>query len=331
MANKNRILLLKEYLEQNSDEGQYVTSGDILKYLEEQDCSATKQTLRADIQSLRECGYGIEQQEEEGKMNRYAWTTRKWSDEEIQILIDAVSSAQFLSWKKSNELHKKLSEMTGPSSRDELLPEILVSEHIKARNEQVLHTVRIIRAAILENKKISFRYYQYDTNKKRVAKHEGEAVKRYWVSPYATIWNNERYYLVGWSDTRKKVTTYRIDRMELPQILEKDRVPEPKGFNIRDYTDKIFSMFDGPEEEVTLRCRSGMMDQVIDKFGVKVEVKNIQDGTFDITVPVSISPTFYGWLFQFVGEINIVAPGNIKDAYVDYLQHAIDLVLSTNN
>ncbi len=143
------------------------------------------------------------------------------------------------------------------------------------------------------------------------------------------IWNNDRYYLVGWSDTRKKVSAYRIDRMETPKILAKKRVPEPEDFNIQDYTDRIFWMFDGPQEDVTLRCRHSIMDQVIDKFGEQLEIQNIQKDTFDITIPVSISGTFYAWVFQFVGEMNIIAPGHVKDAYADYLQEAIDDVLGT--
>ena len=214
---------------------------------------------------------------------------------------------------------------------DKLPPAIIVSEHIKAPNEEILNTVQMIRDAILGNRKISFRYFQYNMNKKRVPKQEGKYIKRYRVSPYPTIWNNERYYLVGWSDTRKKVTAFRIDRMELPVIMDKERVPEPEDFSIRDYTDKIFWMYGGPETKVTLRCRSNVMDQVIDKFGENVKVKNIQDGTFEITVPVSISPTFYGWLFQFVGEINIVEPGPTIEAYAEYLQKAIVLALGVDD
>ena len=80
---------------------------------------------------------------------------------------------------------------------------------------------------------------------------------------------------------------------------------------------------------MTLRCRHAVMDQVIDKFGEQVEIRNVRGDTFDITVPVSVSPTFYGWVFQFVGEMNIVSPGHVVDAYADYLQEAIDDALGT--
>lgn len=143
------------------------------------------------------------------------------------------------------------------------------------------------------------------------------------------IWNDDRYYLVGWSDTRQDVTTYRIDRMETPKLLAKKRVPAPEDFCVQDYSDRIFSMYNGPQEEVTLRCRHSIMDQVIDKFGEQIKIENIQKDTFDITVPVSISGTFYGWIFQFVGEMNIIEPGYVRDAYADYLQEAIDDVLGT--
>ena len=79
---------------------------------------------------------------------------------------------------------------------------------------------------------------------------------------------------------------------------------------------------------LTLRCRHSILDQVIDKFGEGIELKNVRRETFDVTVPVSISGTFYAWVFQFVGEMSIVAPGHVKDAYADYLQEAIDDVLS---
>ena len=80
---------------------------------------------------------------------------------------------------------------------------------------------------------------------------------------------------------------------------------------------------------MTLRCRKNITDQVIDKFGEQIEIKNVRKDTFDITVPVSISGTFYAWVFQFVGEMNIIEPGYIKDACADCLQEAIGDVPET--
>ena len=81
------------------------------------------------------------------------------------------------------------------------------------------------------------------------------------------------------------------------------------------------------EEQVTLRCERSLMDQVIDSFGEGVEVRNVTKISFDITVPVEISGTFYAWVFQFNCGISIIAPEKIRQDYAVYLQNALDNVL----
>lgn len=327
MANKNRLLTLLQILQNDSDEHHPLTTAQVREALAERGCPVSIFTLRDDITSLQESGYQIDVKEKNGTPTTYGFMEREWSAAELQVLIDAVSAAQFIPVERSNDLIKKLANMAGPSHRDSLEPQILVSEHIKAKNKKMIFTVQAIRKAIRSDRKIIFKYYQYNLQKEQVPKHEGTPEELYVVSPYATVWNNDRYYLVGYSDKRKKVTTFRIDRMDTPKQIQRKRVTEPDDFNIQDYTDKVFWMYDGNEEEVTLRCKHNLMDQVIDKFGEGIDIKNVRRNTFDITVPVDISGTFYAWVTQFVGEMTIIAPGHVKDAYADYLQEAIDDVL----
>ena len=84
------------------------------------------------------------------------------------------------------------------------VPQILISERVKAKNKDMIYSVQAIRRAIDRNKKISFRYLQYNTDKQQVPKQQGTKEEEYVVSPYATVWNDDRYYLVGWSDKRRK-------------------------------------------------------------------------------------------------------------------------------
>jgi len=331
MAMKPRVLYLMQYLEQNSDEQHPVTTAEIRRALASKGCPVTIITLRTDIESLIEAGYEIAINEKEGLSTTYSWINRDLSAPELQILVDAVSASQFITAEKSRELIRKLVTLAGPSYRSGLTPQILVSEHVKAPNRQILLSVQVIRRAIDHDRKITFKYMQYNMEKQQAPKYAGTPEEDYVVSPYATIYNNDRYYLVGYSEKRKKVTTFRIDRMTKVKQIQKKRIPEPEDFNVQDYTDKVFWMYDGNEEEVTLRCKHNLMDQVIDKFGEGVEVRNVQRDTFDITVPVDISGTFYAWVTQFVGEMTIFAPGYVRDAYAGYLQEAIDDVLGVDD
>lgn len=327
MATKNRIVYLMRYLQENSDENHPVTTAQIREEMAQKGCPIIIPTLRDDIESLQNAGYDIQVNETEGMSTTYSWLDREWSLPELQILVDAVSSSQFITKEKSRELIDKLVRMGAPSLRENLKPQILVSEHVKAPNQQILLSVQAIRRAIDRDRKITFKYMQYNTDKVQVPRHAGTPEEDYIVSPYATIWNNDRYYLVGYSDKRKEVNTFRIDRMTKVKQIQKKRVPEPEDFNIQDYTDKVFWMYDGNEEEVTLRCKRHLMDQMIDKFGEGVNVSNVRRETFDITVPVHISGTFYAWVTQFIGEMTITGPGHVRDAYAEFLQEGIDDVL----
>ena len=321
MANKNRVLFLLKYLQQHSDEQHALTTAELRSALLENGYNTTVPTLRDDIETLINSGFDISVTEGSGVTTTYSYVDREWTTPELQILIDAVSSSQFLTTEKSKELIRRLVDLASPSDTEILKPSILVSENIKAKNNLIFINVQSIKEGIETNRKIQFQYFNYNLEKKKVYRHDGEV---YTVSPYATIWMNDRYYVVGYSDKRKKIVQFRIDRMDLVKVTEEKRVPEPEDFDLHDYTDKIFMMFDGDETEVTLRCDQELIDQVIDKFGEKIEPKNITKSTFDVTVPVSLSGTFFSWIFQYAGKMTIVKPERASNWYVNMLQDALD-------
>ena len=323
MPTKDRLLLLLQILQKNSDDETWLTTADLRNVLEAEGHECSIRTLRRDISALHHCGYDIAVRESEGMPTKYAYLDREWSEPELQILVDAVSAAQFIPESRSRELIQKLSVMAGPSHMKELVPQILISEHVKAKSRNMIYSVQAIRKAIERDKKISFRYLQHNTEKQQVPKNKGTPEEQYVVSPYATVWNDDRYYLVGYSDKRQKVTVFRIDRMEVPKQLPNKRVQPPEDFDIRDYTDKVFRMYGGTEEKVTLRCEMEILDQVIDRFGDRINLEDIRNDHFTITVPVSLSTTFYAWVFQYVGKIRILAPHYVQEAYTDYLKDAL--------
>ena len=255
---KDRLLVLLQILQEHTDDETALTTSELLELMEKEGQEGCKRTLRRNIASLQNCGYDICVTEANGMPTEYAYLGRKWDMPALQILVDAVSAAQFIPQNKSEELIAELSAMAGPSHVNELQPQILVSEHVKAKNTNMIFTVQEIRRAIDRNRKIRFRYLEYNLEGKQVRKHEGTNEEWYVVSPYATVWNDDRYYLVGWSDKRNHIAVYRIDRMEVPKQLPNKRVPPPDDFDVRDYTDKVFRMYGGDKTvHVELLCEGG--------------------------------------------------------------------------
>ena len=329
MGIRERMIYLVQLLHQGSDKKQRLTTPTILKQLEKRGCKVTTETLRDDIQALQNAGYGIEIVEKPGLPTEYGWLDRDWTVPELQVLIDAVSSCQFIPKNLSQDLIGKLARMAGPSIEAALRPRILTSEHIKAPDKQIMQNIKSIRTAIRNNHQISFRYLRYTVpGKERVPRHQGTPEEVYQLSPYDTVWNSERYYVVGWSEKHLTVTTFRIDRMVDVKMTPRVRIPAPPDYTVQKYTDEVFWMFTGPERVVTLRCCNYLIDQVIDKFGPDIKIRNPRKETFDVSVPVQVSGTFLAWVFQFAGEMAIIAPDDVKDLYASRLQDALDDALS---
>ncbi len=66
------------------------------------------------------------------------------------------------------------------------------------------------------------------------------------------------------------------------------------------------------------------MKKFIDKFGEHFESWPSTDHSFQAKVTASISRTFYSWLFQYNGEINIVSPDDIQAEYIQMLTTLAD-------
>ena len=340
MPNKDRLLLTLRTLQQYSDEDHWVNTAFLRGVLQKEGHECSIRTLRRDIRAIRQCGWEVAVREKDGLPTEYAFVSRELEKPELQILVDAVSAAQFIPEKRSRELIRRLSEMAGPSGTDDLTPRFLISERVKAKNPNMIYTVQAIRQAIARERKIRFRYLSYTPDKEQAPRHQGTPEEQYVVSPYATVWNDDRYYLVGWSDKRQKVAVFRIDRMEVPRQMPNKRVPPPEDFDVRDYTDKVFRMYGGAEEQVTLKCSLEILDQVIDRFGDRITLRDVRidrrqneesdphpGGTFSVTVPVSLSTTFYAWVFQYVGKMVIQSPEYVRETYAAFLQEAIDETL----
>lgn len=73
------------------------------------------------------------------------------------------------------------------------------------------------------------------------------------------------------------------------------------------------------ESAITLLCENELMTYVIDRFGESVPVTLADENHFSATVKVSLSQTFYGWVFSFGGKMKIQAPQEAVDGFQNLL------------
>lgn len=315
---KSRLLYILKYLWQNTDAEHYVTTAEILTYLKENGISCDRKTIPGDIQKL--CDIGIDLEEERSRENRYSLSSHLFTLPELKLLIDAVESSKFITTKKSTELVEKLSKMSSMHQAAELKRNLYISERVKPLNEQIYYLVDGINTAINMKKQISFQYFRYDQHKQEIPKNDG---KRYRFSPYYLVWNEDHYYAVGYSEKHQKITTFRVDRMKGINILSVVAVEKPDNFSLPEFTRQVFDMYDGSKEKVTLLCKNDLMNYIIDRFGDRVETFPIDCGHFKVTTEVSVSQTFFAWVFQFNGDIKIISPKSVAERYDTMLKNAL--------
>lgn len=307
---KKRLLMLIKLLQDHTDEEHPVSTRDIMAYYKENGMSSDRKTLDADIKLLQEQGFDLIKIK--SSPNKYYIASREFELPELKLLIDAVQSSRFITEKKSRELSKKLAGLASAEQAKELDRHTGVNGRAKSTNEQQLYTVDTITKAINEKKKIRYQYQEYDGKKRKILRNDGEV---YVLSPYMLYWNEDFYYVVGYSDKRECITAFRVDRIVNIEMTDAKAVKRPKGFNISNYSDSIFGMYSGPETEVELECRNNLMKYIIDRFGEKIKVRPTENGTFLTTVTVELSPVFYGWVFQFGGGIKIISPKSAVKQY----------------
>lgn len=317
---KSRMIILAQMFYEHTDEDHPMTGLEILEFLKKHDVPANEKTLRGDIRLLQELGLDIVKIV--SRPNLFYWGERQFEMPELKLLVDAVLSSRFITKKKSNALGKKLAQLASESQRGELRRHIQATNRVKSENESIYYSVNTVNEAISRRKKIEFQYTEFGPDLKEVLRNGGEV---YVLSPYALLWNEDFYYVVGWSEKHENVSVFRVDRLYRPKLIEEKAVKRPDDFDLNDYSKPIFDMFEGYERvPVKLEVKNEHAKYIVDRFGAKLGTEQISDDFFTVTVEVSLSPPFYAWVFQFDGEIRILEPemavNKIKDMAMEIVK-----------
>ena len=310
---KIKLMKIMEILRQETDEEHPMTKVELAARLVAMNVSCSPRSLIRDIKLLNEQGYEI-MERLMGHEKGYFVCDRSFSVPELKILIDAVQAAGFVTEKKTGELVDKIAALGGSHRAAILKGNIVKFNTRKHTNETIYYTVGFIEDAIQRNKKIIFRYFDLDENGQKVYRRDGH---HYVVEPVALVFNEDNYYLIVYSEKHDGTANYRVDRIDSVEIIDDPISDKARSLRrkVARYTEEAFKMFNGQQETVTLRFADKLIGPVLDKFGEDTKMTRVDDHTIEATVQVRIAPTFWGWLFQFGTDMDIVAPEALKEEY----------------
>ena len=315
---KLKLLYLKEYFERNTDEQHPVTTAELIAYLARQDIAAERKSLYDDIETLRAFGMDIVK-ERQGNVTGWYLGERTFQLPELRLLVDSVQSSRFITHKKSLELIEKIEGLTSTELSRGLRRQVWVKNRIKSMNESIYYIVDELHAAIAGDRQIRFHYFRYNAERKRELRHGG---KWYAVSPFALLWDDENYYLIGFDNEAGILKHFRVDKMCDLRSVEKPREGKDafREIDMAHYTDGHFSMFSGQTEKVKMEFRSDLSGAVIDRFGTDALLIPSREGYFTVTADVAVNEPFFGWLCSFGDGAKLLAPAAAADAMAKHIR-----------
>ena len=313
---KLKPLYLAKILLEKTDENHPMDRTEIQDALSAYGVKCERKTFYNDVKLLRYFGLDIIA-EHDDKEVKYYIGNRRFELAELKILVDSVQSSRFITQKKTNSLIKKLESLVSEYEAKQLDRQVYVPGKIKHENETIYYNVDAIHTAINRKQRIQFQYYDWVVEQGKNLSERGQSRQRlrhegrfYDVSPWALICNDQNYYLVGFDENLKELIHYRVDKMINLEGLNKPGTDSKKteGFDINAYTNKLFGMYDGTEERVTLNVQQSLAAVLLDRFGNNTKASFCKDGSINLEVEVAVSDQFLGWVLALGNEVRIVSP-----------------------
>lgn len=312
---KLKMMYLAKILMEKTDEEHTITVPEMISELAKLGISAERKSIYDDLEYLQL--FGLDICTNKTRTTNYYIASRDFELPELKLLVDSVQASKFITRKKSMELISKIEKLTSHENAKKLQRQVFITNRVKTVNEQIYYNVDKIHDAIAANKQITFKYFDIDVNKKKVYRKSGDLYKE---SPVSLTWDDENYYLITYKEKYDNYVHYRVDKMEMIELTEEDRVLSDKPFDLSAYSKTMFQMFGGEETDVSIKFENELVGVVFDRFGADVPIVKSDENHFICHVKVAVSPHFLSWIISFGNRAEILSPDGVVEQLYSLLR-----------
>ena len=313
-STKIKTLLIYRYLRKFSDEDNPLSSAELIDMLKKDGIECERKSIYADVKALNEIG--CEVVSTVTPKRGFYLASREYEPPEVRLLVDAVKSAAFITPEKTRSLISKLRGLLSVNQAAALSPQVYLEGANKCDNEEIYYIIDMLDEAISAKQQVRFKYRTRKIDKENKKSY---TTKVFVVSPYALIWKDDRYYLVCNKDSHDNLMNLRLDRIR--NITPLDTPARPvcecseykEEFDPADYSSKMFNMFSGRVDTVTLRCHLDLREQILDRFGTSVPLMAVDIWHFETNVEAAVSDGFVSWIMEFGDRIKVMQPQYLAD------------------
>ena len=297
-------LLVRDILLEHSDASHLLGMADIRRYLQEDDIEADRRSIYKAISVLNDHGYEVFYESGNGRQGY--WIRHAFTPGETLFLCDSIQSSRAVSQKASDEFCARIMDNLSVHDREAMPP--LAAPAAKTDSDHVLRLIEILIKAAADRNPVEFRYYDLSVTRKKQYRRQN---RLYHMIPYAVVSNAGRYYAVLYSEDHQSFANYRIDKMDMVQVLEEQA--DPVYFSLDDHIRSSFNMYHGDPQTVTADFDLNLANVVFDEFGKDIIISKVTKDRFTASIRTAVTPTLISWLLQFYDRMEVIRPQSLRD------------------
>jgi len=323
---KLKYIALLDILKNESSKDNPLTTTTICARLKEKGISKDRRNLPRDIDALSSLGYAVIKIKI-GHENAFFLECSELDEKEVRVIIDALQAASFISIEETTNIISKVFSMAALSEgAEDIINTSYYYNTRKAKNDLAINNIDLVSKAIRHKKKIKFKVFDLDENAEKKYHKNGQSRIE---EPIAFVFHKDHYYFLTNNQCESEkngiFVSYRIDRVD--SIEEIDEMISLEGINKRNmvsgFVENAVSMFSGQLTDIVLDISDGnVLKYIFEEFGEKnTKIIKINDSRYIASIKSDVTPTFYGWIFQFADSMNIISPDFVKKEYLDRINY----------
>lgn len=338
----NILNILRKY----TDEDHRLSQTEIAELLEkEYGIKVERKAIRRNLMNLIDSGYEIEYSEsirqtpvmdpktkkaktdpktgEKIMQENIIWSDfyleRDFSDNELRLLIDGLLFSRHIPYSQCKELVEKLEGLSNIYFRSRMKHISLLPED-KTDNKQLFWNIEQLDEAIGKQKKVSFKYLEYDTDKQPHKKCRSNGEERlYVVSPYQMAAREGKYYLICNYDKYDDVSNYRIDRITDIEVLDEKAKPfedlDWSGgmrLDLAEYMKEHPYMYASENIRAKIRIIRPMIGDILEMFGSDVTFSGKTDTHVDVRLRTN-EMALIQFAKNYAPDVEVLEPKGLRE------------------
>lgn len=249
---------------------------------------------------------------------RRYYLTNALTEAEWRIFSDLIQVYPFLSERQTRKFLTVLNHL-----RPRKLAQTPSRYAYKRGSDELIKIIAQLDEAIRRRKKVRVTYGEY-----RLEQAQGRWTPRLLprekngeleVEPYALMWSNGNYYLIA---KHRGMMNLRVDRiLAVEPLAESFQVPA--DFDPVLYRDRCPVMYPGENTFVRMRCKTAMLNTLVDFFGAVPQYTAPKDGYTEVTM--SIAPNGVKlFALQYADGVEVLEPQSLREDILHTLQGAAE-------